>query len=604
MKLLLQQMTFRSKILIIFLALTVLLMTFSVFLIRGIDQMNQTGNQIAEEDVPELIWVYHYEEQLNVREYMVSHAKDNFFCCDFADTYENYIDQSADDLRDNMPEKPETIETIEHQIEALDFLILNHIRGLIRFSGPTAAETFVEEEYNPQLEEINRDLQAYQERLTRSMSTYSEDLSAIVTQSVIALLVLTAVAICIAFSVSYRLSASLTQPIEEMEEKLASIARGHYGETLEENDQIELSSLTRSINEMSLTLQESFQQIVHDKKYREQILDSLPVGVITYNQRDNDFTLNTAASNYLKQDEQTVKEQILCKKGHDQDNTAFWQKISSEELFSNEKILFQKDGETRSLLVSKAALSDHDSVFGYIYYFVDITETDELEQKMKQTEKLAAVGALAAGAAHEIRNPLAVIDGFISLIDQTLPDEEKSEFHLPLLHKELARIDAIIEEMLMLAKPSSPKISDVNIQDIVAEIMPLITKSEIFRGVAFKVDVDTVGVQTDAEQLKQVIYNLLVNAGEALEGAGTVRIYSDVSPAVYQLFICDDGPGIPEDIRKNLFHPFETSKASGTGLGLPIAQRILQNQGGDLRLYETSAEGTCFVLELPLKSSA
>ncbi|MGB3567698.1 MAG: ATP-binding protein, partial [Priestia megaterium] len=213
------------------------------------------------------------------------------------------------------------------------------------------------------------------------------------------------------------------------------------------------------------------------------------------------------------------------------------------------------------------------------------------------------VGEVAAGAAHEIRNPLAVIHGFISLMNQSLSDEEKKRFYLPLLMKELERINYIIEEMLLLSKPGTPVMKKVSMQEIINELLPLITHSSKFTEkdkLIFDVKLQPYILKVDEKQIKQVLHNLIRNSMEAMDGEGVITIYSQVHEDSYCLYIEDTGKGIPLHMQQSLYQPFSTSKDSGTGLGLPIAQRILESHGGQIKLLSTSSSGTVFVIKFPL----
>jgi len=251
------------------------------------------------------------------------------------------------------------------------------------------------------------------------------------------------------------------------------------------------------------------------------------------------------------------------------------------------------------LLVSQSVLHDEDNnIIGRIFYFIDITVTEEMEKRMNQSEKLAALGELAAGAAHEIRNPLAVLHGFFSLMKQSFTKEELEKYQVPLLLKEFDRINAIIEDMLLMARPGAPKLQETTFKTIFDQIptFPDMTENEP----ELKVLLDDTKVMVDLKQMKQVIYNLYRNSREAIKGNGVITISSQKFNGKYQLFFKDNGTGIQDEVKSSLFHPFHTSKETGTGLGLTIVQRIIENHKGSIEVYETSSKGTTFLITLPL----
>jgi two-component system sensor histidine kinase AtoS len=600
MKGFLTKMTFRSKILSSLLLITILFSSFSFVLIQSMDEMNQVSGDMSNRNIPELIWLTHWEENLAVKEYIIETSIATNFCCDFVDRYKQHQTNMDEQLLANYGEIPEQLENKKRDMDRLDFMITNEIRGLISFGNEEAAIRMIEEVYYPSLETLSGKIREDKQTVLSSLDGHSTRLSNIISESIRLLLLLTSGAIVIALLASYQFSKDLTRPVEKIEKKIGKIAGGQYGLTIKEADQVELKSLTRSINEMSSRLKESFETIMDDKVYREQILNSLPVGIATSDEIRGEIALNDAARKLLPCDEVKIKSYIDHPEG--QVNTDFWHAFASKEIFQNVKLPYQTEKDLRYLLVSQTQLINWENkIIGKIFYFVDITETEQLEKKMQQTEKLAVVGELAAGAAHEIRNPLAVIDGFLSLMNQALAEEQKERFHIPLLLKELARINSIIEEMLMLTKPSAPNMKPTSFNEIIDDILPLIEHTAGNEQVEFDIQLDANTLFMDSEQMKQVLHNLIRNSIEAMDGKGKISVYSLVKDDICEIYILDNGPGVPEGILKEMFDPFLTSKDSGTGLGLTIARRILDNHEGKLELVSSNEQGTCFLIALPLE---
>ncbi|MDX5474190.1 MAG: sensor histidine kinase [Bacillaceae bacterium] len=337
-----------------------------------------------------------------------------------------------------------------------------------------------------------------------------------------------------------------------------------------------------------------YEQTKKDKIYREQILNSLPVGIITADNLSNDYSMNTTAKKLLKIDPSKM---IYWKKKRGE-NEVFWDILFSKKICKNQKVAFQTVVDNHLLLVSQTELLDqHDSPIGTIFHFIDITESEELQNRIHHSEKLALLGELAAGAAHEIRNPLTVISGFLTLMKQSFTTEASSKFQVPLLLKEFERINTIVEEMLMIAKPGAPMLKEVTVKEILNEIPNLFENSP---GVTLNVDLDDTPLLLDAKQMKQVFYNLLRNSKDAMNGNGSISIYSERKEKSYQLFVEDTGSGIDKGMLKSLFDPFSTSKETGTGLGLTIVQRIIENHNGKIEVHSSSSKGTTFLITLPL----
>lgn len=595
-----RNMSFRSQILTILLLITFMLSGFSLVLVHAIDKMNHVSNEIKDEDVPQMVWLSYWEEQLNIKEYIVKNNLKNP-TVSLIEEYQSYDTRVIENNERYKQPVPKSLIPLKEKIELLDFKISNNVQGLLKYGDVKGAQEYLKGNYLPDLYQMKKDINSSKEETVDSLDTLSDTLSVIIKDSLILLLILTVSAIVVSLYVSYRMSASLTKPIEQMIEKVNDIADGEYGLVLQDTKQIELKQLSTSINQMSVSLEDSFWKIIKDKAYRQQILNSLPVGIITMEDETNSIFANTSAKQFLDLDEKDI-----CRYMEEcpEYNTEFWSMLNSGEIHENKKVLFGTKETCYCFLVSQTQLfNEKNESIGRIFYFIDISDTEELEKRMHQSEKLALVGEVAAGAAHEIRNPLAVIHGFISLMNQSLSDEEKKRFYLPLLMKELERINYIIEEMLLLSKPGTPVMKKVSMQDIINELLPLITHSSKFTEkdkLIFDVKLQPYILKVDEKQIKQVLHNLIRNSMEAMDGEGVITIYSQVHEDRYCLYIEDTGKGIPVHMQQSLYQPFSTSKDSGTGLGLPIAQRILESHGGQIKLLSTSSRGTVFVIKFPL----
>ncbi len=595
-----RNMSFRSQILTILLLITFMLSGFSLVLVHAVDKMNHVSNEIKDEDVPEMVWLSYWEEQLNIKEYIVKNNLKNP-TVSLIEEYQSYDTRVIENNERYKQPVPKSLIPLKEKIELLDFKISNNVQGLLKYGDIEGAKEYLKGNYLPDLHQIKKDINSSKEETVDSLDTLSDTLSVIIKDSLILLLILTVSAILASLYASYRMSASLTKPIEQMIEKVNDIADGEYGLVLQDTKQIELKQLSASINQMSVSLEDSFWKIIKDKAYRQQILNSLPVGIITMEDETNSIFANTSAKQFLDLDEKDI-----C--GYMEEcpeyNTEFWRMLNSGEIHENKKVLFGTKKTCYCFLASQTQLfNEKNESIGRIFYFIDISDTEELEKRMHQSEKLALVGEVAAGAAHEIRNPLAVIHGFISLMNQSLSDEEKKRFYLPLLMKELERINYIIEEMLLLSKPGTPVMKKVSMQEIINELLPLITHSSKFTEkdkLIFDVKLQPYILKVDEKQIKQVLHNLIRNSMEAMDGEGVITIYSQVHEDSYCLYIEDTGKGIPLHMQHSLYQPFSTSKDSGTGLGLPIAQRILESHGGQIKLLSTSSRGTVFVIKFPL----
>ena len=223
------------------------------------------------------------------------------------------------------------------------------------------------------------------------------------------------------------------------------------------------------------------------------------------------------------------------------------------------------------------------------------------QAKMMQAQKLASIGQVAAGVAHEINNPLGVILGYTKLMARDAEDAKLRET-LSIIEDETRQCQRIVQGLLDLARPPRPPSSRVDLTAVVRHATDQLEEVGKLDGIRITVSDDETPawVVGDAQQLRQVIANLLQNAAEATRGAGERIVISiERRGQSVELSIADSGSGIPESVLPHLFEPFFTTKARGTGLGLAIAQAIVHAHGGELLLRSKADEGTVATLRLP-----
>lgn len=233
---------------------------------------------------------------------------------------------------------------------------------------------------------------------------------------------------------------------------------------------------------------------------------------------------------------------------------------------------------------------------------------DELRRSreiINRAGRLSALGTLAAGIAHEIRNPLVSIQTFFQLAPQRLGDEEFMTSFLRLAETEVQRISNLISELLSFAKGPATNVGEVDVGDVVERTMTLLAPQartlqiQLFRHVA-----DMAPLLADSDQVLQVLINIVLNAIQATPAGGAVsveaRVVDNETGPICQIEIRDNGPGIPAEIREAIFNPFFTTKDKGTGLGLPIAHRIVAEAGGFITVESVQGVGSRFLVHLPL----
>ncbi|TES54594.1 HAMP domain-containing protein [Halalkalibacterium halodurans] len=595
-----QSLSFRNRILVVLLLITLLMSSFSLVLIASISEVNDVSKKISNEGVPELAWLTSWQEELAVKTFLVESYLNEEWCCDLVEEYQSIHSDQDGNIPEAWTRLPSSLEEIKMSMERLDFEMINNVQGLLDFGDEEGARSYLQTQFLPRIEEVELELSEARSNVLSTLNDHSSSLTTIIHQSLWLLFIVTVMVIGFSIVAAYRISGKLTNPLERMVDQVDAISKGQYGLYLTSTPQFEMQQMTVAINEMSKRLKSSFDTLFNEKKYREQILNSLPIGIITFDHQSNELSLNTAARLWV----QASESDILLRQV--EENQAFWQLFWSNSMCQNVKVSFSNSEGTHQVLVSKTELfNDQQIVIGQIFYFIDITEVEEMAKRMHQSEKLALVGEMAAGAAHEIRNPLAVIHGFISLMKQTMPDSNENKSYMPLLLQEIDRINGIIDEMLLLAKPGAPILKRGDIKEMAEELIPLIRHSYGHDDLKIEMKLDSAVVMMDRKQMKQVLHNLIKNSIDAVGGTGTVTLYSKVDESGwYHLFIRDTGKGIPSHLQETIFEPFSSSKESGTGLGLTIVQRIIENHHGSIQLVDSSENGTTFQISLPLADDA
>lgn len=352
-------------------------------------------------------------------------------------------------------------------------------------------------------------------------------------------------------------------------------------------------------------------------EYFATVIDSVGDGVIVVN-RDGNITLCNPAAEEISG---FSRKQM--------------QGASFEKLFALESTLLELVGKTMRTGVT---ISDHENIvvrstgkvkpvaatcyplvmangenIGAIITLKDITYIRELEATVRQSDRLSTIGTLAAGLAHEVKNPLGGIKGAAQLLEMELSAHSELREYTGVVIREAERIDLIIRELLDLASPRGLKLAPVNLHQILADIMQLEKHAAAGRNISFVSDFDPSipDIMADGELLKRLFLNLISNAVEAMAGQGQLMVSSRVLSDYHMsqnerrsrmvaVEISDDGPGIPIEDLENIWTPFFSTKAKGTGLGLTICHKIVSEHLGMIKAESDAGRGTKFTVLLPL----
>ncbi|WCN37818.1 ATP-binding protein [Aneurinibacillus uraniidurans] len=262
------------------------------------------------------------------------------------------------------------------------------------------------------------------------------------------------------------------------------------------------------------------------------------------------------------------------------------------------------NGEQRfELIVDSDVFRDAaGQIKGGYYIFKNITNMRSLEEKIERSDRLAMIGQIAAGTAHEIRNPLTSINGFLQMMRESLEKAgmQKEKSYTDIMLMEIKRINDLVSEFLLLSKQKKIQYKLVDIKQVMCEILPIVKNEALLQGIEVRMEQEEYlpHIMGDGELLKQVFLNISKNGIEAMGGKGelTVRIVSNHGNL--EITIHDSGQGIPPYLADKIFEPFFTTKENGTGLGLPVCQKIIHDMGGSIRV-SSKGFGTTFHIILP-----
>jgi len=231
-------------------------------------------------------------------------------------------------------------------------------------------------------------------------------------------------------------------------------------------------------------------------------------------------------------------------------------------------------------------------------------ELEKAQTHLIRSEKMASLGQLAAGVAHEINNPLGTITIFAHLLMKNIPEDSPARSDIQLIIDEASRTKEIVQGLLSFARETKLRPGSTNINDVLEDVLGLVVNQALFQNIKIKkqLDENLPTIFADSTQLKQVFLNMFLNAAQAMSGNGKLNLITSVDDAsgMIQVKIQDNGPGIPDSVLAKIFDPFFTTKEKGTGLGLAISYGIIQRHHGKIEVETEMGKGSTFIIFLPV----
>lgn len=354
-------------------------------------------------------------------------------------------------------------------------------------------------------------------------------------------------------------------------------------------------ALAAKLRQAGLELQDKSGELLSLQALHENVVHSIRSGLITTDLEGRVTLMNSPGQKLLERTPSSVYGRYVSE--------LFLDRLPHVEAQSGQ-------GEVRGLTpagkektfginVTALIVPDHGTI-GYVYTFEDRTELRRLEREIRMRDRLAAVGRLAAGIAHEIRNPLASISGSIKTLSSISPFNDDQRTLVDIITRESTRLNSIISDFLVYSREKSYKLSRRDLIPLLEDALVLLENRahspelKVVREYGEKEAFAAV----DGDRMKQVFWNLLENAVRAIDGKGTITVSVRDAGDVWRVGIRDTGPGIPRNMMDKIFEPFQSQFEGGTGLGLAIVYQIAQAHGAKVYVHSVAGSGAEFVVEL------
>ncbi|NPV44719.1 MAG: PAS domain S-box protein [Firmicutes bacterium] len=533
------------------------------------NSLNETISilELIEKDVSNGI-ITEEEAQIKALEYL-SNFKKNNLCI---------VDISGNTVFDNSSEKIET--------EDLIYQILEDKKG--RFEGNQNFQTSL---ISYRSFEKWGWIIIMQAELERFMSALLEVQKYTLLVAIIAAIIAVELTIIIAHNIS--------KPIKKLAEICNSISKEGFRGKLEYKRNDEIGILASAFNEMIVKLENNTRELIRMKDFNEDILRSTTTGIIAIDNRGEFISMNRAA------------ERILGIRGKNKNGVIYHELI---ELLKNTlkednpvknivRTFSDESGKSRFIEINTSLLKNEEgNIKGALCSFNDITERKEFESKIDKIDRLASLGELAAGLAHEIRNPLAGIKTSTQVLANRAEQNDANVLLFDKIISEIDRMNKLITDLLNFAKPPASRLEKRDITKIIRESAKFL--EEHFRkckvNITFNFPLKEYFVLVDGYQMKQIFLNLFMNAIKAMPEGGRISVYIAAKGDFIEIYVRDTGKGISQENLPRIFDPFFTTDPKGTGLGLSVVQKLVIQNGGEIDVKSELNKGTTFCIKLPV----
>lgn len=364
------------------------------------------------------------------------------------------------------------------------------------------------------------------------------------------------------------------------------------------------SRLSRGVSQLELELEETTEDLADLRIRHEDIVGSIPSGLLTTDLKGTIVNVNRAGSEILGLPPSALEGRSISAAGVLTPEQ--WDEFNRQpELGTTQRhvLNWERPDGARHVGFSLTRLTSAGGApTGWIFVYQDLTRWRKLEEEIRLKDRMAAVGEMAAGIAHEVGNPLAAISGSVQMLTKSVPETSPQRKLLDIVFKESQRLNRTIKSFLQFARPSERSLVEFDICRLLAENLDLLRNSKEVSSehqISLAVEPDVALVTADPDQISQLFWNLARNALRSMPEGGSLTVIGTMTDGYYTLSFRDTGCGMSTDERQKMFHPFQSGFGEGTGIGMAIVYRIVEEHGGRLVVDSQIDKGTEVRITLP-----
>ncbi len=351
--------------------------------------------------------------------------------------------------------------------------------------------------------------------------------------------------------------------------------------------------------------------LTSENELLEIVLNSMTDGIIVTNTNNKIIFHNRRSDRLIPFYSGDLDDSIIWEVIDDDDISEFIKKtLINAEKVSEEEFTLKLGGVSKTLWLDIMPVVREGSIHGSLLHISDITERKKRDGRLRRAENLASLTTLAAGVAHEIKNPLGSISIHIQLMQKSLKrdkqlEEETSGKYLDILNEEVERLNNIIVDFLFAVRPMNPTMKKSDINQVLTDLLEFVKYEleEASVSIECEFQEDLPKLDIDEKYIKQAILNIIKNSVAAMPDGGVMFFRTVKDEEFVHIYVCDTGTGISEENMSKIFEPYFTTKQFGSGLGLTVVYKIIKEHGGDIVLESVENQGTTFTINLPVPQS-